>query len=96
MFRCTRSRSALSRSCLRPATPGYGRLTPVPLGLFTTESIKLVSLPAVDAEVAVEPRLGVVGLDGLALRAGHVVEQMRGHYHAPVCDAGRVQGESER
>jgi len=39
-------------------TPGMRASTPVPLGLFTTESIKLVSLAAVDGEVALSQGLG--------------------------------------
>ena len=40
-------------------TPGIRAATPVPLGLFTTESIRLVTLSAVPAEVAVSQGFGL-------------------------------------
>ena len=77
------------------ATPGMRAATPVPFGLLTTESIKVVSFLAVDGEVAVSQGLGRRGLNGLALGAGHRVEQVRRHDHAPVGDRSGIQGDGK-
>ena len=48
-------------------TPGIRAAAPVPSGLFTTESIKFVTLLAVAAEVAFNHGFAAIGLDRLAL-----------------------------